>query len=293
MRIFALIATALIASSSSPAVVAKIKLKQFAQPCAAAGGGGAVWVSEFSAPYLLKIDPKTNKVVRKIGIGSGSCGLAYGAGSLWIEDTNSNTVSRVSVASGKRLRAIPVGNQPYDATFAYGAAWATSYGDGDVERIDPARNAVVKKWKLSSAIGVVGAFGSVWATGLDGVLRIDPATNEALTTIPVKSGAGWTAASGDAVWVTTGESKLDRIDPQTNEVVASVQLRGNLGDPAFVGGRMWVPEIRQNDVAIVNPATNALERRLKVGAGPFVVTEIKGEAWIPSYKGYDIWRVRP
>ena len=74
MRTLALIATALIASGSSPAVVAKIKLKQFAQPCAAAGGGGAVWVSEFSAPYLLKINPKTNKVVKKIGIGSGSCG---------------------------------------------------------------------------------------------------------------------------------------------------------------------------------------------------------------------------
>lgn len=293
MRILALIATALLASASSPTVIAKIRLKEFAQPCAAAGAGGAVWVSEFSAPYLLKINPKTNKVVKKIAIGSGSCGLGYGAGSLWIEDTNSSTVSRVSVASGKRLRAIPVGNQPYDATFAYGAAWTTSYSDGDLERIDPVRNAVVKKWRLGSAIGVVGAFGSVWATGLDGVLRVDPATNATLTTIPVQAGAGWTAASDNAVWVTTGESKLARIDPQTNEVVASVQLRGNLGDPAFVGGKIWVPEIQQNDVAIVDPATNTFDKRLKVGAGPFVVTAIKGEAWIPSYKGYDIWRVRP
>ncbi|HET7449069.1 MAG TPA: hypothetical protein VFJ78_00595 [Gaiellaceae bacterium] len=293
MRTLALIATALLASGSAPTVVAKIKLQQFAQPCAAAGGGGAVWVSEFSAPYVLKINPRTNKVVKKIGIGSGSCGLAYGAGSLWIEDTNSNTISRVSVATGRRIKAIPVGNQPYDATFAYGSAWTTSYSDGDLERIDPAKNAAVRKWKLSSAIGVVGAFGSVWATGLDGVLRIDPATNAVLATIPVRAGAGWTAASSDAIWVTTGESKLARIDPQTNELVASLQLRGNLGDPAFVGGKVWVPEVQLNDVAIVEPAANTIERRLKVGAGPFVVTEIKGEAWIPSYKGYDIWRVKP
>lgn len=293
MRTLTLIATALVAAGSSPTVVAKIKLAQFAQPCAAAGGGGAVWVSEFSAPYLLKINPKTNRVVKKIGIGSGSCGLAYGAGSLWIEDTNSNTISRVSVAAGKRTKAIPVGNQPYDATFAFGSAWTTSYSDGDVERIDPAKDAVVKKWKISAAIGVVGAFGSVWATGLDGVLRIDPATNAVLATIPVTAGAGWTAASSDAVWVTTGESKLARVDPQTNAVVASVQLRGNLGDPAILGGKVWVPEVQQNDVAIVDPATTTVERRLKVGVGPFVVTEIKGEAWIPSYKGYDIWRVRP
>jgi DNA-binding beta-propeller fold protein YncE len=293
MRTLALIATALVATASSPTVVAKVKLKQFAQPCAAAGGAGAVWVSEFSAPYLLKINPKTNKVVKKIGIGSGACGLAYGAGSLWIEDTNSNTISRVSVAASRRIKAVPVGNQPYDATFAFGSAWATSYGDGDLERIDPAKNAVVKKWKLGAAIGVVGAFGSIWATGLDGVIRVDPATNAVLATIPIPAGGGWTAASTDAVWVTTGESKLARIDPQTNAVTASVQLRGNLGDPAFVGGKVWVPEVQQNDVAIVDPATATLERRLKVGVGPFVVTEIKGEAWIPSYKGYDIWRVRP
>jgi len=30
-----------------------------------------------------------------------------------------------------------------------------------------------------------------------------------------------------------------------------------------------------------------------VGAGPFVVTEIGGEAWVPSWRGRDVWRVRP
>ena len=54
-----------------------------------------------------------------------------------------------------------------------------------------------------------------------------------------------------------------------------------------------MPKIRQNQIAIIDPATNAVERTLKVGAGPFVVTEIRGEAWIPSWKGRDIWRVKP
>jgi streptogramin lyase len=276
----------------TPASVAKISVVPGSQPCAAAAGGRYVWVSEFSAPYLLKIDPRTNRVVGKTKIGSGSCGLGYGDGSLWIEDTNSNTVSRVSAATGKRLKAIPVGVTPYDATFAYGAAWTTAYGSGDLERIDPARNRVVRKWKLSSPIGVVGAFGSVWATGLDGVIRIDPATNEVTARIPVKGGAGWTAASTDAIWVTNVLSQIVRIDPQTNAVTGSVQLIGNLGDPAIVARHVWVPEIRQNDVAIVDPSTLDVER-MKVGAGPFVVTEIGGEAWVPSYKGRDIWRIRP
>src|SRR4051794_39989052 len=198
LKFAALIATALVAGSS-PAVVAKIKVTPGTQPCATAGGGGAVWVSDYSSPYLLKIDPKSNKVVKKIGIGSGSCGLGYGAGSLWIEDTSSNTVSRVSTRTGKRVRAINVGNQPYDATFAYGSAWVTSNYDGDVERIDPAKNAVVKKWPVPGAVGVVAAHGSIWAGGTDGVTRIDPVSGGAVKN-PIAPSAGWDAAAPAAGW---------------------------------------------------------------------------------------------
>jgi streptogramin lyase len=142
------------------------------QPCAAAAAGGYVWVSGYGAPYLLKIDPRHNRVLSRTPIGYGSCGLGFGAGSLWIEDTSTNTVSRVSVRTGKRTAAVKVGSTPYDATFAFGAAWTTTNGSGDVERIDPARNRVVKRFPLSGAVGVVGAFGSVWAAGVSGVIRM-------------------------------------------------------------------------------------------------------------------------
>jgi YVTN family beta-propeller protein len=181
---------------------------------------------------------------------------------------------------------------PYDATFAFGAAWATSNGAGELDRIDPAKNKVVKRIPLGSAIGVVGAFGSIWATGTDGVIRIDPATNKVLATIALPS-AGWTAASSDAIWVTNGNG-VTRIDPATNTVVANVDLKTNaLGDPAVVGGMLWVPKIRENRIAVIDPATNAVAQTVKTGIGPFVVTEIGGEAWVPSWKGRDVWRFKP
>jgi YVTN family beta-propeller protein len=277
--------------AAAPQVTAKIGVAANTQPCAAAGGGGFVWVSEYASPWLVKINPKTNKVVAKTQIGFGSCGLGYGAGSLWVEDTSSNTVSRVSARTGKRLKAIQVGAQPYDATFAYGAAWATSHSSGELDRIDPATNRVVKRFKLGTAIGVVGAFGSVWATGAPGVIRVDPASNTVLATIPV-AGASWTAASSDAIWV-TNDSGVTRIDPATNTVVATVDLRTNaLGDPAVVGGMLWVPKIRENRVAVIDPATNAVAQYVKTGKGPFVVTEIAGEAWVPSWQGRDVWRFK-
>src|SRR5512146_1209299 len=293
-RAFIALLAATVTTAAAPDVVAKIRVGQYAAPCAAAAGGRWVWVSEYGQPFLLKIDPKTNTVVSRTGIGSGSCGLGFGAGSLWIEDTSSSTVSRVSVATGERVKAIPVGITPYDTTFAYGSAWTTAYGQGELERIDPARNKVVNRWKLPTATGVVAAFGSVWATGgSPGVIRVDPVSHKVLARIAT-SGGGWTAASTDAVWITS-PTGLTRIDPKTNSVVTTVPLAGApfRGDPDVVNGRIWVPQIRKNSIAVVGPSSNEVVQTIKAGAGPFVITTIHGEAWVPSWKGRDIWRYRP
>jgi YVTN family beta-propeller protein len=296
VRILLVLVTAVVGATAAGAapkssVVARIKVEPGVAPCAAAAAGGSVWVSEYGSPYVLRIDPTTNRVLSKTQIGFGSCGLGAGAGSLWIEDTSSSTISRVSVRTRRRT-AIRVDQQPYDATFASGAAWATAYTGGFVDRIDPARNRVVKRFKLPTATGVVGAFDAIWATGSDGVIRIDPATNTVIARIALPS-AGWTAASADGVWITS-PAGLSRIDPTTDRIVATVKIPAQaLGDPAVVAGRVWVPEIRENAIAIIDPATNQIASTVKVGLGPFVVTEIAGEAWIPSWKGADIWRLRP
>jgi hypothetical protein len=284
---------ATVTTAAVPNVVAKIKVGRYAAPCAAAAGGKWVWVSEYGEPYVLKIDPSTNKVVSRTKIGTGSCGLGYGAGSMWIEDTNTSTVSRVSVTTGKRI-AVKVGFTPYDTTYAYGSAWTTAFTQGELERIDPAQNRVVNRWKLDKATGAVGAFGSVWATGSDGVIRVDPASHRVLARIAIQGGAGWTAASADAVWVTTATG-IARIDPTSNAVVKTIPLAGApaVGDPDVVGGQIWVPQIRKNSIAIVDPSSNAVARTIASGVGPFVITTIRGEAWVPSWKGSDIWRFTP
>ena len=284
---------ATVTTAAVPSVVAKIKVGQYAAPCAAAAGGKWVWVSEYGEPYVLKIDPSTNKVVARTKIGTGSCGLGYGAGSMWIEDTNTSTVSRVSVTTGKRI-AVKVGFTPYDTTFAYGSAWTTAFTQGELERIDPAQNRVVNRWKLDKATGAVGAFGSVWATGSDGVIRVDPASHKLLARIAIQGGAGWTGASADAVWVTTATG-IARIDPTANAVVKTIPLAGApaVGDPDVIDGQVWVPQIRKNSIAVIDPSSNTVARTIKAGVGPFVVTTIRGEAWVPSWKGSDIWRFKP
>src|SRR5689334_18202986 len=188
MRTLIALLAAAVTTAATPDVVAKIRVGQYAAPCAAAAGGKWVWVSEYGLPYVLKIDPGTNKVVSRTKIGTGSCGLGYGAGAVWIEDTSTSTVSRVSVTTGRRT-AIKVGFTPYDTTFAFGSAWTTANSQGELERIDPASNRVANRWKLPLATGVVGAFGSVWATGSEGVIRVDPVAHTVVARIPIQGGA--------------------------------------------------------------------------------------------------------
>src|SRR2546426_1002619 len=139
----------------------------------------------------------------------------------------------VSVAVAPTVAKIRVG--------AATAPCAAAAGAGDVERIDPALNTVVKRYPLTLATGVVGAFDAIWAAGEDGVIRIDPATGRVVATIPIEGGAGWTAASDTAVWVTT-ITGVARIDPASNQVVATIPLgTPALGDPAVVAGKVWVP----------------------------------------------------
>ena len=57
--------------------------------------------------------------------------------------------------------------------------------------------------------------------------------------------------------------------------------------------RLWFAEFRANRIAIVDPATNSVVGSVEAGAGPFVVTEIRGEAWVPSWHGTDVRRFRP
>jgi YVTN family beta-propeller protein len=91
----------------------------------------------------------------------------------------------------------------------------------------------------------------------------------------------------------TTPTGLLRIDPKTNAVAATIKVPVSAGDPDVIDGKVWLPVANLNEVIVIDPATNAVVARTRVGTGPFVVTAIGGQAWVPSYKGADIYRLKP
>ncbi len=139
----------------------------------------------------------------------------------------------------------------------------------------------------------VGA-GGVWVTVNDfseghpetnSLLRIDPATNEIVATIPVSS-AGHLAVGADAVWTIDfidGEDVLVRIDPGSNQVVATVPVGRLAFDMAVDASGVWVTrdiDSRSGEVIRIDPVTNEIVARIPVEGRIRDVVVGEGGVWV-------------
>jgi YVTN family beta-propeller protein len=175
-----------------------------------------IWVTNWWDNTLSRISPTTNAVLAVVPIDltatQGPEAIASGAGSLWVTATDDDAngdplpgvVKRIDPATGATLATIPVGKSPFDIDVSPGAVWVANYDGGSVIRIDPATNQVVTTIAIPNASGVTVGLGAVWVVSGDGkVTRIDPGTNQIVTTIPTQATGAYIATGNGAVWVTS------------------------------------------------------------------------------------------
>lgn len=128
----------------------------------------------------------------------------------------------------ERWRTELEGGAPSGVVVADGDPWV-SRDDGTVTRIDASDGRVLGHITLEGIGGLVGAFGSVWATagatppGPGRLVRIDP--DLSTTTIELSDcGAGSTTcpnapvAGAGGIWVPLQDAGVAVVDPDTNQV---------------------------------------------------------------------------
>lgn len=285
MRLLALLSlVGVLAAGAEPTFV---KIRTGLAPCAEVGGFGYVWVANYSANTIARVNPETNKVAGSVRVGAQPCGIDVGFGSVWVDGFGTNTIERIDPHRMKVTKRIPVGNQVWDVVATEKAVWASNSGDGTVSRIDPRRNKVVRTLRTrGNPAGLSYHFGSVWVGNIRGqnyVFRIDPATNAVRKIVVGGTNPAVFAATSDAVWIVRKDS-VARLDPQTNRVVATVSIPGGLGDPDTApDGTVWVPNRTAGTVAVIDPATNTVVRTLPAGTSPFVIKQAFGSMWVPLY----------
>ena len=101
---------------------------------------------DFDRGVIYKIDPQTNHVVKRIAadmVGHGGS-IGAGLGAVWVITGGSNNeLSRFSAESGAEEAKVPLSSRSSAALVAFGSVWITGTGNDELYRVDPTSNEIV------------------------------------------------------------------------------------------------------------------------------------------------------
>jgi SARP family transcriptional regulator, regulator of embCAB operon len=165
----------------------------------------SVWVAAWRQS-LLRIDPRTNRVVARIDTEDTPIGVALGEGAVW-----------TATVGERALRVEPSSNA---ITARVATAFPVAIAAGE------------------SGLWVAALPDAVW--------RINPATGTVTHTIPVGASPLGVSATSGSVWVANGgDGTVTRIDPRTNRVVATIELGYTPTAVSAGEGAVWVSVQRE------------------------------------------------
>jgi branched-chain amino acid transport system substrate-binding protein len=134
-----------------------------------AEGFGAVWVASSADDRLLRVDPRTLRIITAIPIAgrpgarvAGPLAVALGAGAVWVADAISGTVTRVSPSLDALTATIPVGTHPTRIVARADGVWVIT--QAGLVRIDPQSYTVTRRVALTGATALALGAGSLWVT---------------------------------------------------------------------------------------------------------------------------------
>ena len=231
---------------------------------------GRAWLLN-RAQTISLVDVEARSLVKTFGVPATPAGVAAAPDGLWVGDSVKPSVLKLAADTTRVLEKIDAPplkvpsfrnslgeGQPYvdggPMVLARGALWFLS-GDLTLSRIDPRTGQVEARIRTKGFAGVAPAY---------------------------------VAADSDAVWV-YGGAALTRIDPESNEIVSSLEITGG-GAIAAGLGSVWVADVQNNQVLQVAPesavgSAPSVIRTIAVGGRPIGVAAAAGALWVAVDNG--------
>jgi sugar lactone lactonase YvrE len=201
-----------------------------------APGYGAVWTADPIREQILRIDPSTRRVVKRIPVHAEAV-VATGAGAVW-------------ALAGDLL-------------------YSGDKGPVRLLRIDPATNRIVARIPLRAPAG--GGFaprelqvdqGAVWVVGATGALRIDPRRNVADRFVPLGESTRGAVAEGGGLWVLAFDGRLRRLDALSGRAVGGARVRTTGKSHLFGGPAGTLTVVGDDTIALLDrPSGRTLWRK--------------------------------
>jgi YVTN family beta-propeller protein len=280
-------------SFKEPALMATITTGT--HPCGIVSAFGSVWVAN-DGGTLVRIDPRTNRVRRRIRVGAGACFMTADAHALWIANYKGGLVR---VTPRGRVKRIVVGASPDNVLVAFGRVWVTTWGDGKLAVVDPLTLRVVRRIDVGpKPAGLAVRNGAVWVgftrDTTTSIARVSPSTYRVdRVDVGAPAPRGFVAGARD-LWIQANTGDLVRFDPAARRVLAHLEVGRTLATGAVApDGTIWVPDKEQNIVYRVDPGRQRVIDSFPAGPGAFVTLRAYGSMWVTSYAGRDVRRFRP
>ena len=265
-------------------------------PCGVTAAAGALWVANDGSGTLARIDPKKNRVTRRIKIGRGACEVAAGFGAVWVTNYRTGSLLRVDLRT-YRVRAIRVGDTPFDVIAAAGSVWATTWRDAKLVEVDPAKLRVVRRIAVGAyPTSILFRNGMLWVGfGREAteVARVDVTSGQVLrVAVGVKAPSHF-LATANTIWVVNDGDAIVRLDPATGTVLGTTHVGRTLAQPASApDGTIWLPDKEIDTIFRLDPATGRVVDSFAGGNGAYNAIRAFGSMWVTSYAGADVWRFR-
>jgi YVTN family beta-propeller protein len=279
-------------SVQKPALTATITTGT--HPCGIVSAFGSVWVAN-DGGTLVRIDPRTNRVRKRIRIGTGACFMTADARALWIANYKGGLVR---VTPRGRVQKIAVGATPDSVLVAFGRVWVTTWGAGKLAVVDPRTLKVVHRINVGSKpAGLAARNGAVWvgfSRDATAIARVSPGDYRVdRIDIGVREPRGFVAGTKD-LWIQANTGDLVQFDPVARRVLAHLEVGRTLAQGAVApDGTIWVPDKEQNLVYRVDPGRRRVVDSFPAGPGAYVTLRAYGSMWVTSYAGRDVRRFRP
>lgn len=301
MRLFVLLATSLVVSAAAlagrpPDPVQTHVIDTGRAPCGTAVAQGAVWVGVYETGELLRLDPASGQVTRRISVGSWACRVAIDGKSAWITRDRARVLVRVDLDTGQR-QTFDVGKSPFDVLLAAGSVWVTSFEIGTVARFDAATRKLTRVYKTGgNPAGITRCGRRIWVghgTGATWLTSIEPATHRMRRFDVGTKAPGWPRCVFGELWVTSPKHVL-RIDTRTGKLLGRLRLGGTPAEAAAGSdGLVWVTDKERSLVHRIYGKRLVVVNSFPAGPGAYSLARTGDAMWITSFAGTDVRRYVP
>jgi DNA-binding SARP family transcriptional activator/DNA-binding beta-propeller fold protein YncE len=254
------------------------------------------------ANSIIRIDPKTNKVVEDIRVGREPSGIVATHGAVWVANEQDRTLTRFDTRTHEEQTIGGLRGVGFVTSDQHGNIYASGWDYPYVWLIDPKSVARVATFRVRSrAVGMAVGGGSLWVVDrlVNGVTRIDLARPRKHGFVHVGADPLVTVFGYGALWVANSDDGTVSV---VRPGIPKAQTIPVLSKPFGIAsgyGSIWVGSYGWSEVVRIDPELRRVIKKIDVAppgfdeSGLYNVAAGAGSIWAVNAETNDIARIDP